>query len=92
MMAKVKDTIWSVGENTRDYASRVGCATSDLAHRVGWKRGGIALGAIAVAVAVPFIVRFLRSRRAETEGEELPSGGRASRLRRREAASMDLHA
>lgn len=41
-----------------------GGRTSALAHRVGAKRGGLALGSLA-ALAAPFIIRKLQSRRAQ---------------------------
>jgi hypothetical protein len=67
MMAKIKDVLEVVGSNSASYASRIGCRTSALARRVGPKRGGIALGVLAVAIAAPFIVRAIRARRAERE-------------------------
>jgi hypothetical protein len=67
MMAKLKDVLSSVGENTACYAEWVGDRTSALARRVGPKRGGIALGVLAVAVATPFVVRYVRARNAEGE-------------------------
>jgi hypothetical protein len=67
MMAKVKDILWSVGENTACYAGWVGDRTSALARRVGPKRGGIALGVVAAAVATPFVIRYVRSRKADAE-------------------------
>jgi hypothetical protein len=38
--------------------------TSALAHRVGGRRGGLALGSLA-AIAAPFVLRKLQARRAQ---------------------------
>jgi hypothetical protein len=71
MLDNVKDKLGSVTCTTRSYARRVGRSTSALARRVGPRRGGIALGLIAAAVGVPFLVRYLRARRAEAQAREL---------------------
>jgi hypothetical protein len=65
MMARIKDALEFVGSNSANYASRIGCRTSALARSIGPKRGGIALGVLAAAVATPFIIRAIRARRDE---------------------------
>ena len=69
MMARIKDVLGDFGSNTADYASRLRCRTSALARDIGPKRGGIALGVLAGMIALPFIVRAIRSRRMERAGE-----------------------
>jgi hypothetical protein len=71
MLDNVKDGFGSLLCTTRHYGRRVGRSTSALARRVGPRRGGIALGLIAAAVGIPFLVRYLRSRRAEAEAQQL---------------------
>jgi hypothetical protein len=71
MLDNVKDVLGSVRCTTRSYARRVGRSTSALARSVGPRRGGIALGLIAAAIGVPFVVRYLRARRAEARVQEL---------------------
>ena len=86
MMAKLKDVLSAVGDTTATYASSVSCRTKDLARAIGPKRGGIALGVLAVAIATPFVIRYLRSRRedaAEFDEQELAPEGSVKRRRRR---------
>jgi hypothetical protein len=93
MMAKLKDVLSAVGDTTTTYASSAACKTRDLARAVGPKRGGIALGVLAVAIATPFVIRYLRSRREEIEMEEqelAPEG--AVKRRRRRARGTGSHA
>jgi hypothetical protein len=88
MMAKLKDVLSAVGDTTATYASAVGCRTKDFAKAVGPKRGGIALGVLAVAIATPFVIRYIRARRAEAnefEEQELAPEGSVKRRRRRTA-------
>lgn len=70
MLDNVKDKLGSVRCTSRGYARRVGRSTSALARSVGPRRGGIALGLIAAAIGVPFVVRYLRARRAEARARE----------------------
>lgn len=68
MLDNVKDFFGDVGATSAGYARRLGCSTSALARRVGPKRGAIALGVLAAAgIGIPLLVRYLRSRRVETE-------------------------
>lgn len=86
MMAKLKDVLSTVGDTTATYANAVGSRTKDLAKSVGPKRGGIALGVLAVVIATPFIIRFLRARRADEIGfdeQDLAPEGTVKRRRRR---------
>lgn len=71
MLENVKDAFDSVRCTTGRYTRRVGRSTSALARRVGPVRGGIALGVIAAAIGLPFLIRYLRARRAELEAQEL---------------------
>jgi hypothetical protein len=71
MLDNVKNRLDSVRCTTRGYARRVGRSTSALARSVGPRRGGIALGLIAAAIGVPFLVRYLRARRAEAQDRDL---------------------
>jgi hypothetical protein len=71
MLDNVKDKLDSVRCTSRGYARRVGRSTSALARSVGSRRGGIALGLIAAAVGVPFLIRYLRARRAEAQAQDL---------------------
>jgi hypothetical protein len=71
MLDNVKDKLGSVSCTSRSYARRIGRSTSALARSVGPRRGGIALGLIAAAIGVPFLVRYLRARRAEARAKEL---------------------
>lgn len=97
MMAKLKDVLSAVGDTTASYASSVSCRTKDLARAVGPKRGGIALGVLAVAIATPFVIRYLRNRNAvdtDVEEQDLAPEGTVKRRRRRaprrSAASASL--
>lgn len=65
MMDKIKDVLGDLRSNSGSYAKRIGCRTSAIARTVGPKRGGIALGVLAAAIALPFIVRAVRRRREE---------------------------
>ena len=88
MMAKLKDVLSAVGDTTASYASSVSCRTKDLARAVGPKRGGIALGVLAVAIATPFVIRYLRARReeaSELDEQDLAPEGAVKRRRRRAA-------
>ena len=69
MMTRLKDVLSSVGETTAGYANRVGGRTSALAHRVGPKRGSVALGVLATAIGLRYLVRFLKARSAATHRE-----------------------
>jgi len=71
MLDNVKDKLDSVRCTTRTYGRRVGRKTSALARSVGPRRGGIALGLIAAAIGIPFLVRYLRARRAEAQVRDL---------------------
>lgn len=64
-MDKIKDVLGVVGSNSARYANAIGCRTSALARTIGPKRGGIALGVIAAAIAVPFLVRAIKARRVD---------------------------
>lgn len=77
------------GGKAKDAGVELGHKTSALAHRVGPKRGAIALGIIGAAIAIPFIVRYVRNRRAMREEEMLDESGeaRAPRPRRTAAAA-----
>jgi hypothetical protein len=70
----------------------VGCRTRDLAKAVGPKRGGIALGVLAVAIATPFVIRYFRNRNAELseldEQDLAPEGTVKRRRRARGTGSM----
>jgi hypothetical protein len=94
MMAKLKDVLSNVGDNASSYAHSARCRTRKLAREVGPKRGGIALGVLAVAIATPFLIRFLRSRRLEIEEQELAPEGTVKRRRRHRVArgGMPAHA
>ena len=82
-MAKVKDVLYDLGDTTACYARDIGDRTSALARRVGPKRGGIALGILAAAIAMPFLIRWMRNRSAgEFEGEEFDETGAIPRRRR----------
>jgi hypothetical protein len=83
MMAKLKDVLSAVGDTTASYANTVSCRTRDLARTVGPKRGGIALGVLAVAIATPFVIRFLRARNADVEEMDVAPAGAVRRRRRR---------
>ena len=67
--AKLKDLLSSVGGRTGRYADELGCRTRALTRRVGPKRGGIALGVIATAVGLRYLLRFLKTRKAEAKRE-----------------------
>lgn len=69
MMAKLKDMLEDVGGSTAYYANQIGCRTSALARRVGPRRGGIALGILATAIAVPLLVRYFKRRNVQIEME-----------------------
>jgi hypothetical protein len=71
MLDNVKDAFDTLRCTTGRYTRQVGRSTSALARRVGPVRGGIALGVIAAAVGLPFLIRYLRSRRAEADAQEL---------------------
>jgi hypothetical protein len=71
MLDNVKHILGSATCTTKSYARRVGRSTSALARSLGPRRGGIALGVIAAAIGVPFVVRYLRARRAEAQAREL---------------------
>ena len=90
MMAKLKDVLGSVGETTTSYASRIGCRTSALARRVGPKRGGIALGVLAIAIGTPFLIRWLKARNADASMHE--PVGEQSRAKPRRRRSKRSHA
>ena len=95
MMAKLKDVLSNVGDNASSYAHSARCRTRKLAREVGPKRGGIALGVLAVAIATPFVIRFLRSRRLEFEEQEqelAPEGAVRRRRRRRVVRGVSVHA
>ena len=81
-MSKVKDVLWDLGDTTACYARDIGDKTSALARRVGPKRGGIALGILAVAIATPFLIRWLRARSAsELEAEDFDETSAVPRRR-----------
>ena len=67
--AKLKHLLHSVGDRTGRYANELGCRTRALTRRVGPKRGGIALGVLATAVGLRYLVRFLKTRRAEQKSD-----------------------
>jgi hypothetical protein len=95
MMAKLKDVLSAVGDTTATYASSVSCRTKDLARAVGPKRGAIALGVLAVAIATPFVIRYLRSRNTELEFDEqdlAPEGTVKRRRRRARGTNAPAHA
>ncbi|HEY5947677.1 MAG TPA: hypothetical protein VIV40_19370 [Kofleriaceae bacterium] len=83
MMAKLKDVLSSVGGTSASYANSVASRTKDLARTIGPKRGGIALGVLAVAVAAPFLIRFLKARNADLDAREEELEPRAGVRRRR---------
>lgn len=71
---KAADFGKDVGGKAADFGKDVGARTSALAHKVGPKRAAIGLGILAVAIATPFIIRYVRARRAnaaliEADGE-----------------------
>jgi hypothetical protein len=91
MLDSLKDTFSTVGETTSDYARRLGCSTRALARRVGPKRGIAALVILAAGVGAAFLVRFLRNRRDEMEGEtEEPVEGVRIRKHRRKARRHEV--
>ena len=96
MMDKIKDVLGVVGTNTGKYASRIGCRTSAIARTVGPKRGAIALGVLATVIAVPFVVRFVKARRADAESdiveEEQLEPGVQRRSRRRKGSTRRSNA
>ena len=74
------------GGKAADFGKDVGKRTSALAHRVGPKRGAIALGIVAAAIATPFIIRYVRARRARQESLIGPDGEAVAPKARRRAA------
>jgi hypothetical protein len=65
------------GDNAAHYAHQMRCRSSALAHDIGPRRGGIALGVLAAAIGLPFLIRFLKNRNIERElefGEEIEPG------------------
>lgn len=74
-------------------AYRVGHGTSDLARRIGPRRGLIGLALLGGAiVGAIFVVRYLRSREAELAEEGLEAGDRRRRTfrRRRQNAASEF--
>lgn len=63
--SKLHHMLNSAGDTTARYADRLGCRTRALTRRVGPKRGSIALGVLATAVGLRYLVRFLKMRQAE---------------------------
>src|SRR5215510_10558200 len=94
MKHMVRDTFYSIGDRSGDFAKTIGSSTADLARRfsdgtvdlarrVGPRRAliGVAMAAIAIGGTI-LLVRFLRSRRAQSAGisrEEASLGGVGSR-------------
>ena len=64
MLDTVKDFFGDVGATSATYARRLGSSTSALAHRVGPRRGMIALGVISAGVGAYFLARYLLAKRA----------------------------
>jgi len=77
MKHMVRDTFYSIGDRSGDFAKTIGSTTADLARRfgdgtvdlarrVGPRRAliGVAVAAIAIGGTI-MLVRFLRARRAE---------------------------
>ena len=96
MMANLKKSLFSVGGNVGSYANDIGCETAKLARRVGAKRGGIALGVLAIAVATPFVVRYLRARNADVDFEDdiespKPRANKRRRAARRSTSTNSAH-
>ena len=84
-----KDVLRSAGCSTASYAKTVGGHTSALARSVGPKRGGIALGVLAIAIGTPFLIRYLRARNADLRQD---ADARAAKPRMRtHAAHAHLH-
>jgi hypothetical protein len=76
MMKTVKETMYSIGDQSGEFAKTIGSGTVDLAHRFGIGSAGLArrigtrrglLGLVAIAAAVGgsiVLVRYLRARKA----------------------------
>ena len=62
---KLQHMLSHAGDTTARYADRIGCRTRALSRRVGPKRGGVALGVLATAIGLRYLVRFLKMRREE---------------------------
>ena len=78
------------GGYAKDLGVEVGHKTSALAHRIGPRRGAIALGILGAAIAVPFIVRYVKNRNAARDGALTDESGeaRAPKPRRRRASAQ----
>jgi len=63
--SKLHHMLHHAGDTTARYADRLGCRTRALTRRVGPKRGSIALGVLATAVGLRYLVRFLKMRHAQ---------------------------
>jgi hypothetical protein len=90
MMKTVKHTIYSIGDQSGEFAKTIGSGTVDLAHRFGIGSAGFAkrigprrglLGLVAIAAAVGgsiVLMRYLRARKAnavaDISSEDLSNG------------------
>jgi len=92
MLDTVKDFMSSVGCTTSDLARRVGDNTVDIARRVGPKRGIIGFLVLGAAIGGSiYLVRYLRARAEEMEGEEERTPMQKRERRARETARSLQH-
>lgn len=92
MLDTVKDFMSSVGCTTSDLAKRVGDNTVDLARRVGPKRGIIGFVVLGAAIGGSiYLIRYLRARAEEMEGEETRTPMQNREHRARETARSLQH-
>jgi hypothetical protein len=72
MMGFLRNLLPFLNRRRASRASRFGNRTSALAHRVGGKRGGIAMGSL-LSLAAPFIIKRVMARRADKRAHMQPA-------------------
>jgi len=82
MLNTVKHAMYTLGDNTGDFAKRFGSGTADLAKRIGPKRaiiGAIVIGSVVAGSIL--LVQYLRARKADLplEGAEDQGTDRAQK-------------